>query len=92
MRSRFSITRFSIGLVVSLFVVYLGLIAVVMSYASVTIAFSQSIKSDESAVAQLEAAYLTEVERITSIDARALGYAAPVAKWYVPTRGGTALR
>lgn len=75
-----------------LFVTYIGLIAVVMSYASLTIEFSQSIKNDESAVATLEAQYLASVAQITTTDATAAGYAVPLARRYVPTTSVTALR
>lgn len=75
-----------------LFVAYIGLIAVVMSYAALTVEFSQSVKNDEAAVAVLEARYLASVAHITSTDYRAEGYAVPIAKLFVPVKSVTALR
>ncbi|MDB5244496.1 MAG: hypothetical protein JWN18_366 [Parcubacteria group bacterium] len=76
----------------ALAVVYIGLIAVVMSYAAMTVEFSQSVKTDEAAVAVLESQYLASVSEITHTDYRALGYVAPVAKIFVPAKSVTALR
>jgi hypothetical protein len=80
------------GAVGVLLVVYIGLIAVVMSYASLTIEFSQFIKNDESGVAVLEAQYLSSIREITTIDYIADGYTTPLIKSYVPAKSGTALR
>lgn len=88
----FSFLSFSWGAVGTLLVVYIGLIAVVMSYAAFTVEFSQSVKDDEAAVALLESQYLASVARVTNTDYTAEGYAAPVAKLFVPTKSGTALR
>ena len=49
----FSPVRLCAGIVGILLVAYIGLIAVVMSYAALTIEFSQSVKNDEAAVAVL---------------------------------------
>lgn len=73
-------------------VAYIGLIAVVMSYAALTVEFSQSVRNDESAVAALEKQYLAGVARITNVDYASLGYAEPTAKTYVPAKSATALR
>lgn len=89
---RFSPLKICTGGVGILFVLYIGLIAVVMSYASLTIEFSQSIKNDESSVAVLEAQYLASVAEITNVDYTDNGYALPVAKYYVPATSVTALR
>jgi len=89
---RFSILSLGVGAVAILVVVYIGLIAVVMSYAALTVEFSQSVKNDESAVATLEAQYLAGVLRIESLDYRTIGYATPEAKVYVPAASMTALR
>ena len=80
------------GAVAVLALVYVGLIAVVMSYAALTVEFSQSVLDDESAVAALESQYLTEVARVTSIDYLAAGYAVPTVKIFVPAASVTALR
>ncbi len=88
----FSLLSLSIGLVGTLVVLYIGLIAVVMSYAALTVEFSQSVKTDEASVAILEAKYLALVEDITNIDYRAHGYTTPVAKLFVPAKSVTALR
>ena len=80
------------GIVAVLAVSYIGLIAVVMSYAALTIEFSQSVKNDESIVASLESDYLATVTRITTTDYLAEGYAPPTAKMFVPAKSVTALR
>lgn len=80
------------GTVVVLAVAYIGLIAVVMSYATLTLEFSQSVKNDEAAVAVLESQYLRGVARIESLDYHTLGYAAPREKVFVPAASMTALR
>ena len=87
-----SILSFSVGMVAVLAVVYIGLIAVVMSYAALTVEFSQSVKDDEAAVAVLESQYLGNVAGIQGLDYHALGYAAPRAKTFVPAAAMTALR
>lgn len=73
-------------------ITYIGLMAVVMSYAALTIEFSQSVRNDEAAVAVLESQYLTMVSNITNTDYAAAGYAVPIAKTFVPTKSVTALR
>ena len=88
----FSVVPFCIGTVVILVVVYIGLIATVMSYAALTVEFSQSVKNNESTVAVLEGRYLEEVENITTTDYLAEGYAVPTAKTFVRAEGTTALR
>jgi hypothetical protein len=82
----------SLGLVITLLVAYIGLIAVVMSYAALTMEFSQSVRSDESAVARLEAEYLTRVAAITDTDYASLGYAKPASLTFVRAESATALR
>ena len=82
----------SLGVVGILAVAYIGLIAVVMSYAVLTVEFSQSVKNDEAAVAVLEGQYLDRVESITSTDYAALGYTRPTRELYVPAQSVTALR
>ncbi len=88
----FSFLSLSSGAVGALFVVYIGLIAVIMSYAVFTVEFSQSVKNDEAAVALLESQYLASVARVTNTDYRAEGYAAPIAQIFVPAKSVTALR
>jgi hypothetical protein len=73
-------------------VVYIGLMATVMTYAALTIEFSQSVKNDEATVATLEGRYLTEVSRIQSLDYRTIGYVVPTEKYFVPAANMTALR
>lgn len=91
-RIPFSPVALSGGAVTILVLVYITLIAVVMSYAALTIEFSQSVRSDEAAVASLESAYLARVASTTSIDYALAGYAKPVAESYVPAAGATALK
>ncbi len=88
----FSILSLSYAAVGTLLVVYIGLIAVVMSYATLTIEFSQSVKKDESVIAVLEAEYLASIARITSTDYRAAGYTKPLTQTFVRARGVTASR
>lgn len=88
----FSPVSLSFGIVGVLLVTYIGLIAVVMSYAALTVEFSQSVKKGESIVATLEARYLASVARLTSMDYLTEGYAAPVTKTFVRAESVTALR
>lgn len=80
------------GIVAVLAVTYIGLIAVVMSYAAATVEFSQSVRNDESTVAALESQYLAAVAVITHTNYIAAGYAKPVAEIYIPQKSVTALR
>ncbi|HQT82931.1 MAG TPA: hypothetical protein PLW99_02145 [Candidatus Paceibacterota bacterium] len=89
---RLSFISLTSGAVGVLLVVYIGLIAVVMSYAALTVEFSQSVKNDEAAVAVLEAHYLASVASVTDTNYLAEGYAAPSAQLFVPARSVTALR
>lgn len=91
-RRSFSPISLAIAGVTTLGVVYVGLIAVVMSYAAITVGFAQSVRNDEATVAALESTYLASVSAITTTDYRALGYQAPVAQVYVPKAPATALR
>lgn len=75
-----------------LMVVYLALIAVVMTYAASTIAFNQSVRTDEAIVSELEAEYLDVVSHITSTDYAAVGYAKPSVQVFVRTNSKAALR
>lgn len=80
------------GMVGVLAVTYIGLIAVVMSYAAITVEFSQSVRNSEAAVAQLEAEYLAVVAQINRTDYTSIGYAKPVARTFVQAESATALR
>jgi hypothetical protein len=73
-------------------VAYIGLIAVAMSYATLTIEFAQSVREGEAEVAALESQYLAGVARITSTDYVAAGYAKPVNQVFVREKSRTALR
>ncbi len=81
-----------IGAVAVLLVIYIGLIATVMSYAALTVESSQSVRDDESVVAVLEGRYLAVVARITTIDYTTEGYVLPIAKTFVRAESTTALR
>ena len=72
--------------------IYVGLIAVVMNYAALTIEFSQSVKNDEATVATLESQYLSAISSITATDYATAGYTSSVTKTFVPKQGATALR
>lgn len=88
----FSLTSLSGGLVAVLAVTYIGLIAAVMSYAALTIEFSQSVTNDQASVAALDARYLAAVARVTSTNYVAAGYVVPSGETYVPAKSATALR
>ncbi len=88
----FSPVRFCIGVVALLFVIYIGLIATVMSYAALTIEFSQSVRNDGAEVAVLEGKYLYNVSRTTTTDYSAEGYVRPYTTMFVQTKNVTALR
>ncbi len=88
----FSFLSLVSGTAAVLVVAYIGLIAVVMSYAALTVEFSQSVKNDEAAVATLESRYLVSVARTTSLDYAATGYAKPVVELFVPAQSVTAFR
>ena len=81
-----------VGVVATLSVVYLALIAVVMTYAAVTISFSQSVRNDEAAVATLEVKYFSDIAVVNNTDYAAAGYAKPLAEVFVPSARVTALR
>lgn len=79
----FSMVSLCSSVVAILLVAYIGLIAVVMSYAASTVAFSQSVKDTGAAVAALESEYLAGVARIASMDYVAAGYAKPLTEVFV---------
>ncbi len=88
----FSLLSVCYGAVGVLSVMYIGLIAVVMSYAALTVEFSQSVRNDGAAVAALEGQYLTSVARMTGTNYVDLGYTKPSAKVFVREQSVTALR
>lgn len=88
----FSPISLASGAVGVLSVAYIGLIAMVMSYAALTVEFSQSVKNDEAAVSVMESQYLAGVVSITNKDYVAAGYTMPTAKIFVPVKSATALR
>jgi hypothetical protein len=89
---RFSMLRATYTAVGVLLVTYIGLIAVVMTYAASTIAFTESVRNDEAQVAALEFRYLESVADITKSDYSALGYTKPTAQIFVRVSGRAALR
>ena len=91
-RIRFSPVKICSGAVGALVVVYIGIIAVVMSYAALTIEFSQSVRNDEATVASLESQYLSAVARISATDYASVGYVKPTVETFVPANSATALR
>jgi len=88
----FSMTAFCFGAVAVLAIAYIGLIAVVMSYAALTVEFSQSVRNDEAKVAAFEEQYLAAVASITGTDYAKEGYVKPIAEIFVPSAGVTAMR
>ncbi len=91
-RFPYSVVSIGYGAVGTLTVVYIGLIAVVMSYAALTVEFSQSVRSDEAAVAQLESRYLASVAQVSHTDYTSAGYTKPVTLTFVSAKSATALR
>lgn len=81
-----------VGTAVISAVVYVALIAVVMSYATLTVSFAQSVKNDQSKIAQLESQYLASIAQIEGLDYIKAGYAIPKVRIFVPTASMTALR
>ncbi len=92
LRVPFSLPSLCYGVVGTLLVVYIGLIAVIMSYATLTVEFSQSVRNDEAAIALLEGRYLADISRITETNYAAEGYAKPAVKAFVRAESVTALR
>ena len=80
------------GIIGVLLIAYIGLIATVMSYAALTVEFSQSVRNDEATVATLESRYLATVAEITTTDFAAAGYALPIAEVFVSAKSVTAVR
>ncbi len=91
-RVRVSPVPLCVGIVATLSVVYLALIAVVMTYAALTIGFAQSVRNDEATVATLETQYFSEIAAINATDYTAAGYTKPLAEVFVPSSRVTALR
>jgi hypothetical protein len=88
----FSPVACALTLAVTLAVAYVALIATVMSYATMTVGFSQSLRDDEAQIASLESRYLADVSSVTATNYAAEGYTKPVAELYVPKAPETALR
>lgn len=88
----FSLIPFCYATIAILLVVYIGLIATVMSYATITVEFSQSVRDNRATVAQLEKEYLSKMATISSTNYLAEGYAKPVSKVFVRAKEVTALR
>ena len=88
----FSLLSFCSGTVAVLAVSYIGLIAVVMSYAALTVEFSQSVRNDEAVVAILEKQYITTMTHITGTNYTAMGYAKPLVEVFVLAKNVATLR
>jgi len=88
----FSFLTLCVGTAVISAVIYVALIAVVMSYATLTVSFAQSVKNDQSKIAQLESQYLGSIAQIEGLDYQKAGYATPKVRIFVPTVRMTALR
>jgi hypothetical protein len=89
---RVSPVALSVAVVATLAVAYIALIAVVMSYAALTVSLSQSVRSAQADIAALESDYFDELSRVAEIDYAVLGYEKPATQTYVPTARVTALR
>lgn len=94
--SNYSLPFSPMSLCISFFgvflVTYIGLIAVIMSYAASTVEFTQSVRNNESIIAQLESQYLSSVADMTNLDYVAIGYAKPLTKTFIRSQSATALR
>lgn len=91
-RFPFSLLSLCSGTVAVLAVSYIGLIAVVMSYAALTVEFSQSVRNDETTVAVLEQQYISTMTRITGTNYSAMGYMKPLVEVFVQAKNVAALR
>ena len=91
-RFPFSLLSLCSGTVAVLAVSYIGLIAVVMSYAALTVEFSQSVRNDETTVAVLEQRYISTMTHITGTDYSAMGYTKPLVEVFVQAKNVAALR
>ncbi len=91
-RPTFSAVPVLAGFVATFGVAYVALMAVVMTYAALTVEFSQSVRSSEAQVATLESQYLSAIANVNSTNYAAEGYAKPIAEVYVPGSRATALR
>ncbi len=80
------------GLNVLLALTYIGLIAIVMSYATMQAEFADEVRIGGAHVAALETEYLAAIDTLTDIDYGALGYVKPHARRFVPGAPETALR
>ena len=85
-------TSLCVTLVAVLAIAYIGLIAVAMSYAALTVEFSQSVRNGGAVVATLEQQYFTVMAHIAKTDYAAAGYVTPSIKVFVPAKSVTALR
>lgn len=63
-----------------------------MSYATITVEFSQSVRNSVSDVAELESKYLSAVTNITNADYTNEGYSKPLSEVFVSVKSVTALR
>ena len=88
---RLPIIKIVMGITTLLILVYVGLIAIVMSYAAMHVEFAEQVRSDEATVARLESAYLNSIGVIAAIDYENVGYTKPLAKSFVPGPAATAL-
>ena len=79
----FSLVRWLGATVGSLVVLYIGLIAFVMSYAAVQTEMAQSVRDSSAQVSLLEIKYLDATTALTAVDPATLGYSAPIAKNFV---------
>ena len=89
--ARFSPVSALVALNCFLAVCYIGLVASSLSYATLEVQFSQSVKNDEASVATLDTQYLAALEAVTASNYVALGYAKPVAESFVPGAPETAV-
>lgn len=87
----FSLVKWLGAIVGSLVVLYIGLIAFVMSYAAVQTEMAQSVRDSSAQVSLLEVQYFNATRALTEVNPVALGYSAPIAKNFVSGHARAAL-
>jgi hypothetical protein len=87
---KFPAVTLLVGLNALFVLLYVGIMAIVMSYATMQIEFAQSVRTDEASVAMLESSYLTAVDQVTQVNYLGQGYGKPTAELFVTSAAQTA--
>lgn len=91
MIGRIPVVPLLLGVNALLVLAYLSLVAVVMSYAALHVAFAEDVRSDEAAVAKLESVYFDSLKLLSKTEYTNQGYEKPLAKTFVKGTSPTAL-